>query len=101
MLARFFEGGDNPRREALIDLSLADCGKTASSVPGVNDGSVAWRGAALARNRPTRDICLGACRTKKFVKQAAPVNVSTQVRFVGTGVDQSFPTQRWAKQRVR
>jgi hypothetical protein len=30
-----------------------------------------------------RDICLGAWLTANFVKQAAPGNVSTHVRFVG------------------
>jgi len=33
--------------------------------------------------RNPRDICLGACLTANFVKQAAPGNVSTRVRFVG------------------
>jgi hypothetical protein len=50
-----------------LDLSLGLADSAQQTVekrrlpsPGVNDGSVAWRGAALARNRPTRDICLGA-----------------------------------------
>jgi hypothetical protein len=33
--------------------------------------------------RNPRDICLGAWLTANFVKQAAPGNVSTRVRFVG------------------
>ena len=45
---------------------------------------VAWRGAALARNRRPRDICLDARMTGNLLKQAAPGNVSTRVRFVGT-----------------
>jgi hypothetical protein len=48
------------------------------------DGSVVWRGAALARNRRPRDIWLEVCMTGNLLKRAAPGNVSTRVRFVGT-----------------
>jgi hypothetical protein len=41
-----------------------------------------WRGAALARERRPRDVCLEACMTGNLVKQAAPGNVSARVRFV-------------------
>jgi hypothetical protein len=43
----------------------------------------AWRGAALARGRPPRDICLGAWMATHLLKQAAPANVSTRYRFIG------------------
>ena len=51
---------------------------------GIIDGSQAWRGAALARNRPPCDICFDVCMAGNRLKQAAPGNVSTRVGFVGT-----------------
>jgi hypothetical protein len=44
----------------------------------------AWRGAALDRAHRTGHICLGVWMIANLVKQAAPANVSTDVRFIGT-----------------
>jgi hypothetical protein len=65
------------------------------------DGSQAWRGAALARNRRPRDICLDAWMIGNPIKQAAPGNVSTRVGFVARRADDNLRTERWAKHRVR
>jgi hypothetical protein len=44
----------------------------------------ACRGAALDRAQRPRDIRFGAWMTANLFKQAAPRNVSTRVRLVGT-----------------
>ena len=63
------------------------CGRNPSATI---DGSVTWRGAALARRRQPRDIFLDVCMTGNLFKQAAPGNVLQRVRFVDTSrVEQS------------
>ena len=47
-------------------------------------GRCTWMGAALDRAHRPRAISLGASMTANSVKQAAPGNVSTRVRSVGT-----------------
>src|ERR1700751_1922246 len=42
-------------------------------------------------NRRPRDICLDACMTGNLLKQAAPGNVSTRVRFVARRPDEHAP----------
>jgi hypothetical protein len=69
---------------------------------GIIDGSQAWRGAALARNRPPCDICFDVCMAGNRLKQAAPGNVSTRVGFVGASHEWTIlRTERWTKRGVR
>ncbi len=53
-------------------------GETAKRRDAPPGGEPLW----IAPNR-SRDICRGACRTANLVKQAAPGNVSTWVKFIG------------------
>jgi hypothetical protein len=42
-----------------------------------------WKGAALDRAWQTADLGLSAWMAANFVRQAAPENVSTRVRYMG------------------
>src|ERR1700743_2214113 len=55
----------------------------------------------LARNRGPADICLAAYMTGNLLKQPAPGNVSTRVRFFGTTPGRTIPGRNYGPNIAR